>query len=736
VFVPLIFMSENPQVRIMFGELGKPLCIALIASLLAAMVFLPTQVVGSLGPRWPWMETVARRLHPIGAIPARGLGYVFAFVARIWSLLMRAAAAVERVLLAILSPLRWAIALAAVGLAAWAIVDMLPPLRALAASAPFPLGPSVSAESLVVRMVLVGLAALVAAVVAVVGLKLGRQMLVTDAHAAAPEPEAPRGASIVAAVIEGNRRLVTWSLEHRLAATVVAVVALLTIVIPAGNMKVAAFGQDDNRSRVNLWVELEENFTIDQAETEMMRYEAFLDAKRGEYGFQRLADRFGTTGGRISLYWEKPQAREKIEGIQKELQKTLPHFAGHQLKFVDDEGGDRQNRSIVTFRLKGPDSEELARLGAEAVRILEDVRGLASLRSPLVNAPPLVRVKLDAALAERMGVNARTALENVSWALRGAQLPSYQEPGREVPLLIEYDKTETAGLSTLRDLDVYSGQSSVPLSSFSNLEFGRMSRQIERHNGEATFTITARIDDASRQTEIARAGRLALSALDLPRGYSIDDEDLASTRQEDELKEIWSALALSVVLVFLLMGILFESFLVPVSVLFTIPFAVLGSYWTLYLTNTAMDSVGWIGIIILVGVVANHGIVLIDRVYQLRRQGLERSQAVVTGCGNRVRPVLMTSLASVMALLPLALTEPSGEGIDYRALAICVAGGISMSTIFTLWVVPLAYTLLDDLSSIVAREVRRALSMFGPRKSRARETPPAEAQRGSSPSAS
>jgi HAE1 family hydrophobic/amphiphilic exporter-1 len=244
-----------------------------------------------------------------------------------------------------------------------------------------------------------------------------------------------------------------------------------------------------------------------------------------------------------------------------------------------------------------------------------------------------------------------------------------------------------------------------------------MSRSIDRHDGEASFTITARVEDVSRQSEIARQGRQALGTLDLPRGYAIADEDLASTKQDQEMNAIKSAGLLSVVLVFLLMGILFESFLVPISVLFTIPFAVLGSYWTLYLTSTAMDSVGWIGIIILVGVVANHGIVLIDRVYQLRRQGLDRTTAVITGCGNRVRPVLMTSLTAVIGLLPLALTEPSGEGIDYRALAICVAGGISMSTIFTLWVVPLAYTLLDDISSLFAREVRRALEVFRPRRS-------------------
>jgi HAE1 family hydrophobic/amphiphilic exporter-1 len=178
------------------------------------------------------------------------------------------------------------------------------------------------------------------------------------------------------------------------------------------------------------------------------------------------------------------------------------------------------------------------------------------------------------------------------------------------------------------------------------------------------------------------------------------------------------------VLVFLLMGILFESFVLPVSVLFTIPFAVVGSYWTLWLSGTALDSVGWIGIIVLVGVVVNNGIVLVDRITQLRREGVERFTAVVEGCAQRVRPILMTALTSVCGLIPMALSEPRGESIDYRALATCVAGGLTASTLFTLWVVPLAYTLIDDLAQSLRRQFAWALSGAGGRRERAA---PAEA---------
>jgi HAE1 family hydrophobic/amphiphilic exporter-1 len=398
----------------------------------------------------------------------------------------------------------------------------------------------------------------------------------------------------------------------------------------------------------------------------------------------------------MSLYWEKPQSSAHVQSVRRDLEKTLPRLAGHTLQFLDDEGGDEQNMDVVTFRLRGPDSEVLSQHGERAVAILETIPGLSDLRSPLSDAPPVVRVQMQPDLAQRMGVSARTALENISWALRGAQLPSYQEPGREVPLIIEYDTTSVAGLSTLRDLNVFNGESPVPLSSFADLSFDRMSRSIQRNDGEASFTIQARVANPSLQKDVARRGRLALQALDLPRGYSIAEEDMADRRQEQEMRDIQAALALSVVLVFLLMGILFESFLLPVSVLFTIPFAIVGSYWTLFLTGTAMDSVGWIGVIILVGVVVNNGIVLVDCIHGLRRAGLDRATAVIEGCGQRVRPILMTALTSICALFPLAITEPAGQSIDYRALATCVAGGLAFSTVFTLWVVPLAYTLIDD----------------------------------------
>ncbi|MBL8861284.1 MAG: efflux RND transporter permease subunit [Planctomycetes bacterium] len=719
VFAPLVFLGENPQFRLLMGEIGKPLGVALLASLLAALVFLPVQARRALGPRLGWVERCAARAAPITALPARGLALAVG-LARLAGRAALAALARALVLgLRVVTPLRHVLATAFLALGAWRASGAWPALAAARAAAPqeFQPGGVFGPAMLVGLPVLAGLAGALACL-----LLLPRWRRRVSPWTSRGGPAVPSGSSLVDFLVAANHALVSWSLRNRLAATGAAALCFASIAVPWTRMEVAAFGEDQEASRINFWVELEENFTLAQAEEELIRYEDAVNARRADWGFARVLTRFNQAGGRLSLFWDAPPPRSHMLRVRRELRDALPRCAGHQLRFTDGEGPGSTDKTVVTFRLVGPDSEDLEVLGAEAVAILEGVPGLSDLRSPLSAAPPQVQISFDSDVAQQLGVTAQQALQNVSWALRGMQLPRYQEPGREVPFIIEYEAAEAAGLGTLRDLSVYTRESPIPLASFADLEFGRGQRTIERTDGRASFTIQAKVASPALQTELSRAGRRALEALELPRGYEIADDSLASVRVDQELSGIRGALLLSVVLVFLLMGILFESYVLPVSVLFTIPFAFAGSVWTLWLTGTAMDSVGWIGIIVLVGVVVNNGIVLVARITQLRAAGSQRAAAVVDACAQRVRPILMTALTSVMGLVPMALSEPRGETIDYRALATCVAGGLAASTFFTLWVVPLAYTLIDDLSETARRQVAWALAA-GRRASGAATTP-------------
>jgi HAE1 family hydrophobic/amphiphilic exporter-1 len=265
-------------------------------------------------------------------------------------------------------------------------------------------------------------------------------------------------------------------------------------------------------------------------------------------------------------------------------------------------------------------------------------------------------------------------------------------------------------------MEIRSGKSTVPLSSIATLGFEDGQRTIYRHNGQSTLTLRAKLDNPANAQEAYRGGLRALEGLELPRGFSVARSDSLLERQESEMATLVSAMLLAAALVFIVMAITFESLLLPFAIICTVPlYAGVGAYWTLYLTGTAMNSVGWIGIIILIGVAVRNGVVLIDRIRQLReeRPELSRTEAVIEGAHNRVRPILMTTLTAVLGLIPMALTEPPGESIDYRALATCIAGGLSVSAVLTLWVVPLVYTLLDDLSEAALKQLRWSLRRKG-----------------------
>ena len=708
VFLPLMFMGDNQMMRVMLTALGIPLCASLLFSLLVALVFLPVIAARILGERPRLVRGPAALLGRLSTLPVLLLGRVIGALrsaALALALLLRG---FLRLLVELLTPARWPLA---GGLLALAILSIrrearLDPLRRDLGA--LGLKETLLSGSATSHLVLPLLAALVAGAFAILALPLWRARL--RAPLSRPERLVPAGTSLLAWIQATNRSLLDWTLRHRLTATGLSLLLLATVVVPMGKMTMAAFGQDEDTSELAMQIKMERNFTLDETSREMQRYEDFLEGYREELGFTHLVSRFGEGGGELELRWDERQDPRDLDLLRARLRRELPRLPGHQVLFSTEQQMDVASRQYVHFQLRGPRADALESYGLAAVEILRSVPGLLDVTTYLEDSPEQVRLTLDRNVAQRYGVTSQIALRNVAWALRGAALPRFQEEGREVPFLMEYDEEQTAGLDTLRDLEVFTGQGIVPLSAFADIDFQRGRNSIFRRNGLTTFNIQARIADPSRQAELVEAGYTALEGLDLPRGFSLGRDDSVLSRQRQEMAQMYSALLLSVVLVFLLMGILFESVLLPFSVLSTIPFAVLGALWTLYLSGTTMDSVGWIGVIILVGVVVNNGIVLIDKIHRLRvDEGLARHEAVLQGAAARVRPILMTALTTVFGLLPMALGSAPTQGIDYRALAVCVAGGLSAATLFTLWVVPLAYTLLDDLGRATRRMVRDIL---------------------------
>ncbi len=715
VFLPLIFMTEHPAVRVIFGGIGIPLCTALLSSLALAVVFLPSVAARVLGPPAPTADGGADEPAPRGvfAIPARLAGGVVACTRFAWFALLSLVHRANRATLAVVGgPLRFVLVAAILALAAWSWLDSRDAL-ALGGRLASPGVPAAEAAAQASRAfaVSIGVAAAVAIALLLLGAPRWRRR--PGRAPARPARWTPRATSVLGMIVASNSALVGWTLRHRLGAAGLSLVALSTVAIPWTALDLSSTQLGGREPGVRFRVAFDGHFTLPEASSEMAIYEDFVEERRSEWGFSHYNSRFDTSGGRLTLYWDDPKPTEYFLAVEKELQESLPRLPGHQLRFYDEEAAGTSSREVVTFSLHGPDSVELERIGAEAVRLLEGIDGLSGVSSPLENAADQLEVQIDRDLMLSRGVQAESALNTITWALRGWMLPRYHDRGAELPFLIELDAEEIAGVETLRDLSVFSAGGQVPLSSFAAISTGKASQSIWRENGQTTFRILGRVEDVTRRREVEDAGYGALAQLDLPRGFAVGMENSARWRQEQEFGELGRAFLLGIVLVFLLMGILFESVLLPFSVLVTVPFAVLGALWTLAITRFPLDAMGWIGLIILAGVVVNNGIVLIDRVHRLARSGLPRDEAVLRGCAERIRPILMTALTTVFGLLPMALAQPADDSIPYRALAAVVAGGLIASTFFTVWVVPLAYTVFDDLSHALSARLRWALRRPG-----------------------
>jgi HAE1 family hydrophobic/amphiphilic exporter-1 len=207
----------------------------------------------------------------------------------------------------------------------------------------------------------------------------------------------------------------------------------------------------------------------------------------------------------------------------------------------------------------------------------------------------------------------------------------------------------------------------------------------------------------------ARDGLMLLQQqFTLPEGVSFSETRVRT--KNEEIASMLFAAQLSILFVYLPMGFLFESFILPLSIICTIPLAGIGVAWIHYLTGKDMDFLGLVGGILLIGVVVNNGIVLIDYLIRLRAEGMERGEALLTASARRFRPIVMTALTTIIGMVPLTVSPPSRLGISYKSFGLTLIGGMTTATILTLLVVPIFYTFFDDARVACARLLKRALA--------------------------
>jgi HAE1 family hydrophobic/amphiphilic exporter-1 len=286
----------------------------------------------------------------------------------------------------------------------------------------------------------------------------------------------------------------------------------------------------------------------------------------------------------------------------------------------------------------------------------------------------------------------------VTFAFRGRTLRRFERREGEVEMLVTLPEEGRPGLASLRDLPVpRTDGPPISVGSVATIELTRTAPSIEREDRQTTSFVSVQFEKDKVTTDEAQA-RVAqrMKGFAMPAGYSWDWGQWGRDRDE-ALGTMGRGVALSLLVVILLMAALFESFSHPLAIVITLPLAFFGAFWALWLFGYTLDSVAVMGVIILIGIVVNNGIVMVDHVNHLRRGGMDREAALVEGCGDRLRPVLMTAITTLFGLLPLAFSSYTVAGAYVDSMAVGVLGGLTTSTFFTLVALPVWYSTVEDV---------------------------------------
>jgi HAE1 family hydrophobic/amphiphilic exporter-1 len=283
------------------------------------------------------------------------------------------------------------------------------------------------------------------------------------------------------------------------------------------------------------------------------------------------------------------------------------------------------------------------------------------------------------------------------------------------------DEEKTSSLDKLKTLPLWTeGGGKIPLASLADFRTRPGPRRIERDMRTTSTWVGARYEAGTPYDYIPHIVA-AMQGMEFPYGYAWTFGNWAEQRQEQSL-EFLVDLGLALVLIFAVMAGLFESVLQAVGLMVALPFALAGAVWTLYLTGTDFDQPAAVGLLLLIGVVVNNGIVMLEHINHYRREGMPRFEAMLLGGRERLRPILMTAITTLVGLVPIAVQQPALGGVYYYSMAWVLMGGLVVSTFLTAVLLPTTASLCEDFLGIpravkiLVRPVRRLLFIALPLK--------------------
>ncbi|MEZ5767232.1 MAG: efflux RND transporter permease subunit [Paracoccaceae bacterium] len=398
---------------------------------------------------------------------------------------------------------------------------------------------------------------------------------------------------------------------------------------------------------------------------------------------------------------DRDVSQTEIEGDIREALRDIPGAR------IEVGGGGTGTELQLT--LSGDDSTLLE----QAASALEDdiranIQGIGNVTSSAALQSPEIIVTPDLARAASFGVTSQAISDAIRVATAGAYdaaLSQLNLPERQVPIRVLLEAGARASLDEIRNLPVAGANGNVTLGAIADVEIGSSPSEIDRLDRSRNLSVTVELN--GRSLSDVNAEVMALDSYqNLPTGVSFAEQGELK-RQGELFTSFASAMAIGIFCVYAVLVLLFHDFLQPVTILMALPLALGGALFPLVVTGTAFSMPAVIGLLLLMGIVSKNSILLVEYAIEARRRGMSRFDAVVDACHKRARPIVMTTVAMSAGMLPAALSLVEGDPSFRQPMATVVIGGLITSTFLSLLVIPVIYTLIDDLKRLPGRLFRR-----------------------------
>ncbi|HSK04963.1 MAG TPA: efflux RND transporter permease subunit, partial [Kofleriaceae bacterium] len=502
------------------------------------------------------------------------------------------------------------------------------------------------------------------------------------------------------------RRVISWTLRHRAITLLLALATFVgALALPATGVVGSAFFPETDRSEIELAVETPAGSSL--AYTSGKVQEIARIARR----HPEVAYAYATIGGQTgavdeaALYLRltpKADREASQQEVERRLRRELAAVSGVTAYVPSGFGGEKQ----IQLELTGPDLDELDRIAAEVARRIRGLPGVVDVGLSSKGRRPELAIVPDRDAAGVIGVSVADLAQALRAGFAGVDVGDWIDPAGETrDVTVRLDPAARERPEDLASLPVRTADgAAVPLAQVARLEEGLAPAQIEHLDGERVVTVGANTEGRPLSAVNAEI-EAALGDLALPPGY----RRLIGGETEDQAEvfgRILAALAVAVLLMYLVLVIQFGSFIDPLPIMASLPLSLIGVMLAMLVTGSTLNLMSMIGVILLMGLVAKNAILLVDFAKRATAGGRSREEALVEAGAVRFRPIVMTSVAIIAGMLPVALGH--GEGGDFRApLGRAVIGGVITSTVLTLVAIPTFYDLIANARDRLLARLRR-----------------------------